>query len=162
MARIEATVHVEAPPQRVWDVLVDWENQPRWMVDARRVVVTSPHRAGVDTTIVCATDIALGVVVDDPMLVTEWEERRVLGVRHLGWLIRGVGAFELEASAHGTALLWWEEAEMPLGPLGEFMGDLVVAPYVERLFRTSLSDLKRIAESQSVRPPSVGPDERVG
>lgn len=153
VARIEATVHVEAPPQRVWDVLVDWENQPRWMVDARRVVVTSHHRAGVDTTISCATDIALGVVVDDPMLVTEWDEPRVLGVRHLGRLIRGAGAFELAETPYGTALSWWEEAEMPLGPVGEFVGELVVVPYVERLFRTSLSDLKRIAESQSVRPP---------
>lgn len=152
MARIEATVHVEAPPQRVWDVLVDWENQPRWMVDARTVKVTSPHRVGSDVTIVCATDIALGIVVDDPMLVTEWDEPRVLGVRHLGGIIRGVGAFELTETPYGTALTWWEEAQMPFGPLGEAVGEALVVPWVERVFRMSLSDLKRIAESQSVRP----------
>lgn len=152
MARIQASTHVEATPQQVWDVLVDWENQPRWMADARSVKVTSPHRAGADVTVVCATDIALGIVVDDPMLVTEWEEPRVLGVRHLGRVIRGVGAFELDQTAHGTALTWWEEAEVPFWALGEAVAELTVVPWVRRVFRTSLAGLKRIAESQSVRP----------
>ena len=152
MARIEASTHVEASPQQVWDVLVDWEGQPRWMRDARQVRVTSPHRAGVDVVVVCATDIAGGLVVDDPMLVTEWDEPNVLGVRHLGRIIRGVGAFELAETAHGTALTWWEEVGVPLGALGEMVADFTVVPWVERVFRSSLAGLKRIAESDSVRP----------
>ena len=152
MARIEASTHIEASPKRVWDVLVDWEGQPRWMRDARSVRVTSPHRTGPDVVVVCATDIAAGVVIDDPMVVIEWDEPRVLGIRHLGRIIRGVGAFELMETAHGTALTWWEEVAVPFWALGEVVADYTVVPWVERVFRTSLSGLKRIAESQSVRP----------
>lgn len=152
MARIEASTHIEAPPERVWEVLVDWETQPRWMVDARSVEVTSANRAGPDVTLRCRTNILAGVVVTDPMVVTEWDEPRVLGVRHTGTVVRGVGAFELEPTPHGTALIWWEEAGVPFSAVGEFVADLVVVPWVERIFRRSLAGLKRIAESDSVRP----------
>lgn len=37
MARIQTTTHIEAPVERVWDVLTAWEGQPRWMRDARSV-----------------------------------------------------------------------------------------------------------------------------
>lgn len=152
MARIEVATHIEAPPRRVWDVLVDWEAQPRWMLDARQVEVTSAHRTGVDVTLRCATDIVAGVVVDDPMIVTDWQEPRRLAVRHTGRVIRGVGAFELTPTPEGTALTWWEDAAVPLWALGEVVADLTVVPYVERIFRVSLAGLKRIAESHSVRP----------
>jgi uncharacterized protein YndB with AHSA1/START domain len=152
MARIEATTHIEAPPHRVWAVLTDWEAQPRWMRDARSVTVLSPHREGVDVTIRCMTDIAAGVVVTDDMVTTEWVEDEVLGVRHLGGLIRGVGAFELEPTRQGTRFVWWEEVDPPLGALGEAVTGAAIVPMVERVFRASLADLKRVCETESVRP----------
>lgn len=149
MARIEASTHVEAPPGDVWRVLVDWESQPRWMVDARSVIVLGPRREGVGTVVRCRTDMPAGVVVTDDMEITEWDEPRVLGVRHLGNLIRGVGAFELAPTPHGTHLVWWEEIDPPLGQLGEAATQLAVAPLVTRTFRRSLSRLKRLSESGS-------------
>lgn len=152
MARIEATTHIEADPQRVWEVLVDWETQPAWMRDARSVEVLSDHREGVDVVVRCRTAIAAGIVVTDDMVTTEWEEPRTIGIRHTGWLIRGVGAFELAPTKNGTHFTWWEELSLPLGPLGEAVGTLAVVPPVRRVFRASLAGLKRVCESSSVRP----------
>lgn len=152
MARIEATTHIEADPQRVWDVLVDWESQPAWMRDARSVAVLSPHREGVDVVVRCRTSIAGGIVVTDDMVTTEWEEPRIIGIRHLGWLIRGIGAFELSPTKNGTHFTWWEEINLPLGPVGEAVGTVAVVPAVRRVFRGSLAALKRVCESSSVRP----------
>ncbi|MBA2530198.1 MAG: SRPBCC family protein [Euzebyales bacterium] len=152
MARIEVTTHVEADPARVWDVLVDWEGQPRWMADARRVQVRSPRREGIGVVVRCRTHIAGGVVVNDDMAVTEWIPQRRLGVRHLGRIIRGVGAFELSPTAYGTRLVWWEEVEAPLGPVGEIVTAALVVPWVQRTFRRSLAGLKRVCEATSVRP----------
>lgn len=152
MARIEASTHIEAPVARVWAVLLDWEAQPAWMEDARSVVVTSAHREGPGVVLRCRTDLAFGIVVDDEMETTEWAEHRVIGVRHTGWLVRGVGAFELEPTEAGVHLTWWEEVDAPLGPVGELVATLVVAPLVLRVFRRSLGNLKRVCESRAVRP----------
>jgi carbon monoxide dehydrogenase subunit G len=152
VARIEVSTHVEAPVERVWALLADWEAQPRWMADARSVTVLSPQREGTGVVLRCMTDIAAGLVVTDDMTVSEWDPPHTLAVRHLGRLIRGVGAFELEPTEHGTRLTWWEEIEAPFGGLGETVASLAVVPYVRRVFRGSLAGLKRLAESQSVRP----------
>lgn len=151
MARIEATTHIEAPIERVWQVLIDWERQPDWMVDARSVEVVSQHREGPGVVLRCATDIA-GVVVNDEMETTEWEHQRIVGVRHTGWVVRGVGAFELQPTEAGVHFTWWEEIDAPLGPLGEAAATLLAAPILRRVFRRSLARLKRTCESRSVRP----------
>lgn len=156
MARIEVNTHIETPPERVWDVLVDWESQPTWMVDARTVTVLSPRRDGTGTVLRCRTDIA-GLVVTDDMEISEWDEGRLLGVRHLGRLIRGVGAFQLEPTPHGTRLTWWEEFDAPLGAVGEALTQVLIAPLVTRTARRSVANLKRLCESRAVRPQDPPP-----
>lgn len=146
VARIEATTHVEAPPQRVWDVLVDWERQADWMVDARSVTVLSPQREGRGVVVRCRTNI-VGFVVNDDLEVTEWDEPAILGVRHRGPVLQGVGAFELTETPYGTRLLWWEEADAPLGAIGDAVAGLVLVPWVNRVFRRSIARLKRVCES---------------
>jgi hypothetical protein len=152
VARIEATTHVEAPPEAVWAALVDWENQPRWMVDARSAVVLSPQREGSGVVLRCRTDILGGIVVTDDLTVTDWDKPRMLGVRHLGALIRGVGTFELSSTPHGTCVVWWEEAAVPLGGVGDALATALAVPGLQRVFRRSLAALKRICESDSVGP----------
>ena len=48
---LRTSVDIDAPPSVVWDVLVDWERQPDWMVDAKEVHVVTPHREGEGVTI---------------------------------------------------------------------------------------------------------------
>ena len=152
MARIEVSTHSEAPPTRVWQVLVDWESQPRWMVDARSVTVLTPTRAGTGVVLRCETDILAGLVVTDDMVVTEWRPPRSLAVRHLGRLIRGVGAFELEPAAEGTHITWWEEVEAPFGGVGDAVAQVLVLPRTRRLFQASLANLARVAEARTAAP----------
>lgn len=147
MARIEASTVIEAPVERVWDVLIDWEAQPRWMVDARSVTVLSPHREGLDVVLSCRTAIAGGLVVNDRMVTIEWLERSSVGVRHLGPLIRGIGAFDLEPTPKGTRFVWWEELDPPLGRVGDLVAGALVVPLVARVFRSSLARLKALCEA---------------
>ncbi|HVM18369.1 MAG TPA: SRPBCC family protein [Egibacteraceae bacterium] len=147
MARIEVATHVEAPRERVWQVLTDWEGQPDWMVDASSVRVLGERRSGAGVQLRCRTNI-LGALVDDDLEITEWDEPSVLGVRHLGWVIRGVGAFELAPTAHGCHVTWWEEAQVPFGAVGDAAAGIVVVPWVTRVFRRSLARLKRVAEGR--------------
>jgi hypothetical protein len=52
-----------------------WEEQPRWMLDAKEVHVTSEHREGVGVELRCPTNL-LGFTVQDTMRVTGWEPPR--------------------------------------------------------------------------------------
>lgn len=142
MARIEERVRIEAPVERVWAVLTDWEGQARWMADARDVTVLSAVREGQGVVIRCATDL-FGLVVDDDMEVTDWRAGERIAIRHLGRIIRGVGAFELTPLPDGaTRFTWWEEVQAPFGRFGDALAGLLVVPWVSRVFRRSLVALR--------------------
>ncbi len=153
MARVEERTHIHRPVAAVWDLLADWESQPEWMQDARSVTVTSPHREGVGVTIRVPTDIAFGVVVTDTMEVTGWAPQQRIAVRHTGKVIRGHGAFELHPTRlpdgrEGTLFTWWEEVDAPFGRLGDRAAQLLVMPWVSRVFRRSLRALREVAEAR--------------
>jgi len=147
MARIEQTVRINADPAAVWGVLVDWESQAQWMGDARSVTVLTPHRQGMGVIIRAETDL-FGLVVSDDMEVTEWVEGSVIGIHHLGRLIRGVGAFELTGLPQGgTRFTWWEEVQAPFGAFGDAVAGAVIVPWVSKVFAGSLAALKRVCET---------------
>jgi uncharacterized protein YndB with AHSA1/START domain len=146
--RIEAATHIEADPARVWAALTHWESQAEWMVDARSVTVLSPHREGTGVVVRCVTELAPAVVVRDDFTTTEWLPERTIAVRHLGWLIRGIGAFELTPTEAGTRMDWWEEVSAPLGSLVDSAAELAVRPLVAKRFRASLARFKAHCEGR--------------
>ncbi len=149
--RIELDVPTSAPREVVWDVLVDWERQPEWMVDAKAVHVLTPEREGVGVTIRCPTNL-MGFTVQDVMRVTRWREPSVLEVVHLGRVITGTGAFELrDGPGDGSTIHWWEEVDPPLGRFGEWGASTFVAPVIRWLFTRSLTNLAGIAEREALR-----------
>ncbi len=151
--RLEVERHVAAPVGVVWDVLVDWERQSEWMLDAKHVEVVTPHREGQGVTIHVPTSL-LGLPVLDVMRVTGWDPPNRLEATHLGRVIRGVGAFELATEGPGTRLVWWEEIEAPLGALGD-AGARIALPVIRRIFATSLRRLAAVAED-AARSDRVG------
>jgi hypothetical protein len=72
-------------------------------------------------------------------------------VRHTGRLIRGYGAFDLEPTPSGTRVVWWEEVDPPLGPVGEALTSMVVVPVANRVFQASLARLKALCEDGPTR-----------
>lgn len=148
--RLESSREVEASRPVVWRVLTRWEQQADWMLDARAVEVLTPQRTGEGVTLRCPTNL-LGVVVDDVMRVTGWEEPSYLEVTHLGRVITGHGAFALEAlDGARTRITWWEQITPPLGALGEWGASRVVRPVLARIFGRSLARLGRLAEDEAV------------
>ena len=127
---------IEAPIERVWAALADWESQGDWMLQTR-VDVTSDIREGVGTTIAAFTGIGkLGVM--DHMVVTSWQPPNICDVLHTGKIIKGTGRFELVViDADTTRFNWSEEI---LAPRAIF---LLIAPGLYAGVRISLTKLGR-------------------
>lgn len=127
---------IDAPIEKVWAALADWESQGEWMLQTT-VEVTSDIREGVGTSIAAFTGIGkLGIM--DHMTVTSWNPPTICDVVHTGAIIKGTGRFELTAlSENSTRFDWSEEI---LAPRAIF---LLIAPGLYAGVRISLSALRR-------------------
>jgi uncharacterized protein YndB with AHSA1/START domain len=142
-ARVELSIFIAAPPDRVWAELADLASHPEWMDDAATVTFIGEQRAGVGTRMVAATRIG-PLRARDTMDVNEWVEGRVIAVEHVG-SVKGNGRFEIRPVSGGTELTWTENLRFPWwmgGPIGE----LVAQPILGRIWTGSLQRLKRRVE----------------
>ena len=127
---------IEAPINKVWAALADWESQSDWMLQTT-VEVTSDIREGVGTSIAAFTGIGkLGIM--DHMTVTSWNPPTICDVVHTGAIIKGTGRFELTALSNTSTRFDWSEEI--LAPRAIF---LLIAPGLYAGVRISLSALRR-------------------
>jgi len=147
MARITVSVEIDAPVERVWQVVEPVERHVDWMHDAVAIrFVTDQHR-GVGTAFLCDTKVGPIKLVDQ-MEITDWRPNEAMGVRHVG-LVTGSGTFTLTPIDLGrrTRFTWSEELVFPWflgGPIGAFVGGKVV---MQAIWRRNLRELERIVES---------------
>lgn len=166
---IQRHVRIEAPIQRVWDVLADVPGQPRWMRDLVRVQVIGDQTVRVGSRAVGDVEM-FGFRQSDPIQVTAFEPPSRYAVEHQG-AFRGSGEFHLRSLAGGRAthVSWREElrptpAAIPgaahifrSASVGRFLEapaawslrrmDPLFRPVFELVFRADLRRLKRLVET---------------
>jgi uncharacterized membrane protein len=142
---ISVAIDIDAPPEAIWPHLVDWENLPRWMREARDIRVVGPVREGVGVEAEAQVRIA-GLRSTDRVRVTRWEPPAILELAHLGW-VKGSGYMELTPLDRGTHVFWREELLPPWGILGA-IGLRMLAPLMRRIFARDLRILRDLVESE--------------
>jgi uncharacterized protein YndB with AHSA1/START domain len=143
MTAIRVQETIDAPPEQVWASVQDIATHVRWMEDAVAIRFTSDARTGVGASFDC--DTKLGPFrLTDRMVVTEWEPGRVLGIRHAG-VVTGSGRFVLTPSGGGTSFAWEEELLFPAW-MGGAAGGAAAAPFLRRVWRRNMANLKRLVE----------------
>ena len=147
MPRFEVRTLIDAPIERVWALLADWEGSAAWMVDATTVEVIGSLREGAGTRVRAVTRIA-GIPLTDEMTVKRWEAPRLMVVKHHRAPIRGLAWFELTPSDRGVVFDWVEEIDPPLGPLGE-LGGVVLRRPIAAVLAKSARKLKVLAEGRA-------------
>ena len=134
-------VEVDAPAQRVWDAIVDWEAQGRWILGTR-VRATRGAGRGVGDRVTAVTAVGR-VGFSDEFEITVWDPPRVCAVRHLGRVVRGTGTFAVEVESPARSrFVWSEDLELPLGALGRAGWPLVRPVFVAGVRRS----LQRFAD----------------
>lgn len=141
---IELRTDLDGPPALVWKLLVDWERQGDWMLEASDFEVVSPNREGVGVEALATVRIG-GISTRDRIRVDVWEPGRHLGITHLGW-VGGRGDLRLSPiGPHATRLDWREELAPPWGVVGA-LGMRLFRPLIARVLRRDvrvLEDLVR-------------------
>jgi hypothetical protein len=123
-AALVLTVDVDAPASQTWAGATDWVGQGEWMLGTT-VRPTRHGGQGVGAAIEAFTGVGrLGFL--DRMEITLWEPPRRCHVRHVGRLVRGTGAFEVEPlGPERSRFVWREDLDLPLGLLGRLGWPLV-------------------------------------
>lgn len=144
---LQVARQVSAEPARVWQVLVNWAGQSRW-IPFTTVEVVSDHDQGLGVRAVALSGFRLGripVGLLDNFVVTGWRPAKELEVLHLGPYFTGEGAFRLEPHHGGTRVTATEVFSLPGGKPIEAIVRLGL-PLMRAAFRRSLRGLAAIAE----------------
>ena len=137
---VSSEIALAAPIERVWELLVRWEDQARWMRDADSVRLLTAQREGVGTRIGVRTRVLNVPLFTERLEVTIWEPPRRLVIAHRSF-VRGVGVWRLQPVEGGTWFSWTEELALPIPILGE-LALRVYRPFMRRLMGGALANLQ--------------------
>ena len=139
--RLKLSAMLPAPPERVWDVVSDWERYPSWMPDVAwvRRVAGEP---GVGLELDVRTKVLGLPLVTDRMRVTAWEPPRKMTIEHHG-LVSGPAAWLFRPEGGATRFVWLENLRMAPPVLGE-LALWGYRPVLVATFRLSMRNLARL------------------
>ncbi len=141
---IRSRVEIDAPIADVWARIADVERQPEWMTDLKAVRLVTPGPIGVGTRAEGTVRI-LGIPIDDPVEIVEFQPPHRYAIRHDG-RFGGTGLITLDTLDGGrrTRVEWAETLVPPLLPN---LGSLLQAPILGRVFQADLDRLKGLIEA---------------
>lgn len=146
MAGIRVSIDIDAPVERVWQVVEPVERHVDWMADAESIEFVTDQRRGVGTSFLCVTKVG-PIKLTDKMRITQWEPQRAMGVEHVG-IVTGTGVFTLQPiDARTTRFDWEERLVFPWwlgGPLGALIGGKIV---LRAIWRGNLRRLAALCET---------------
>tara|TARA_A200000113_G_scaffold154136_1_gene138932 strand:- start:2200 stop:2640 length:441 start_codon:yes stop_codon:yes gene_type:complete len=141
---ISVETNISASIDDVWSEVSLIENHSNWMNDAEEINFQSTTKSGVGTEIKVLTKIG-PIKLYDYMIFTKWEEKKSIGVDHIG-IVTGKGEMQFEEiSENITKFKWVETLKFPYylaGPIGEIFGK----PIIEFIWKKNLKNLKEIIE----------------
>jgi uncharacterized protein YndB with AHSA1/START domain len=147
MTRVHCAIEIDAPPERVWEVVMDPQRLPDW-VTIHRHLRDAPARLTRGSTFEQTLNLrganlhVVWTVVDvDPPRRAVWEGQ---GPAHS----RASIVYELRSDGkRGTIFDYTNEFRPPGGPLGAVAGRVLVGGLSQREAQRSLQRLKQLIES---------------
>lgn len=151
--RLDAGTDIDADLGRVWEVLVDWEGQERW-IPLTTLRVLSGHEEGLGVRVAALSGFWLGrlpVGLLDNFVVTGWSPPRAgeaeLEILHLGPYFTGEGVFHLSDRGGRTRVSCTELITVPGGRLTNALVGLTL-PLMRLGFGQSLRQLAAVTEGE--------------
>lgn len=148
MSTVTASIDIDAPPEQVWETVMDPRCLERWVTIHRRLLHADkgPPRVGFEMEQAIhlrgvTLDVHWQLVECDPPRRAVWEGRGPARSRaHTEYLLSGNGG--------GTRFDYHNEFRAPLGPVGALVSRALVGGIPVREANRTLQALKRQIEQQ--------------
>jgi hypothetical protein len=151
--RLEVSAEIDAPLVAVWEELIDWTGQSRW-IPLTTVRVKSDSTVGLGVRAEALSGVWLGQIplgLLDRFIVTGLippaDGAAELEILHLGPYFTGEGVFRLTDQNSATAVRCIEVFSLPGGRAVEWLARPAV-PLLRCGFASSLRALARLAEAR--------------
>jgi uncharacterized protein YndB with AHSA1/START domain len=140
MSEVITSITIDAPPQDVWDVIMDPERLGEWVTIHRKL--NSASDGEMDQTL-CLRGVNFHV---------HWELAACEAPKHAVWKGRGPARSHAETDSRltavdgGTRFAYRNEFKAPLGPLGAVASRALVGGLPDREATATLRKLKALVE----------------
>ena len=149
MSLVTASIQIAAPPQQVWDVVMNPDSLGDWVTIHRRLLHADDGRARVGFAMDqrmhmrgVSLDVHWRLVECNPCERAVWEGR---GPAHS----RARTEYTLTPEEGGTRFDYRNEFHAPLGPVGAIVSRALVGGMPEREAKRTLEKLRALLERQS-------------
>jgi len=150
--KIEKSVDIAAPPQKIWPYLIEPDKMVQWCITFRKCEFTGEQHSG-EGTRYYVEEKAGGPLMKIHFMVTKWTENQKLAFKMTsGNFVKGYELrWMIEPLAAGSRFHFAEDFTMPWGIIGRLIG-FVGRSSSEKHVTEMLDKLKNLAESQEKRP----------
>ena len=146
MARLEKSIVINAPPEKVFAKIGDFEGMIEWNDVIKEVKITSKKRKGAGVTF-HQVAMAGETRTESDAEVTEWIENERIDLRSTAGNLTFFGSNILKPVTGGTELTIVANYEMPYSILGKIIDKLKVSKDIEKNLESSNQNLKNLLES---------------
>lgn len=149
--KIEKSIVINAPPEKVFFLLTDREEVPKWNRLIREARVTSKERIGVGSTVHYVGE-AGGARGEWDTETTEWMKDRTYAWRTTSGDVAMLVTWTLKDVNGGTEIKYELLYELPYSILGKIIDKLKASKDIENGMQVALQNLKHLAEKNPYPP----------
>jgi uncharacterized protein YndB with AHSA1/START domain len=143
---VRESITIAAPPDRVWEVVMDPKCLAKWVTIHRSLGSSAPAPLG------CGDHVEQTLTLRGVRMKVKWTVTELDEDRRAVWEGRGPArararsTYEFRPDGDGTRFDYEMEFQAPFGPLGSAAQSVLVGGVPEREARASLEKLKALIE----------------
>jgi uncharacterized protein YndB with AHSA1/START domain len=145
--KIERSVKINAPPEKVFGLLTDREQVPKWNKLIKEARVTSTQQTGVGSTVHYVGE-AGGAQGEWDIETTEWVKNKKYATRTTSGDVAMLVTWTLKEVNGGTELTYEIRYELPYSILGKIINKLKASKDIENGMIVALQNLKQLSENK--------------
>jgi len=145
--KVERSIEIAAPPEKVWPFLAEPEKVLEWYIPLQKFEYTSEQHGGVGVPLYFEEKVA-GQLMKLNCIVTEWvENEKIAFIMTSGKGMKTYGErWTIESTPSGSRFSFAEQGELPYGIIGKLMEPLAQS-MSEATIEKMLAKLKSLTEA---------------